>query len=380
MKNEVRNKIILHGNYFDSFLKFSYKEGYAIPAGISIEEYKLEFEDFDFHRVYSNRSEILQMLLIYDEISFIDPVLQFDLSKLQKTGLIKVVVDERALGYLKYEDTEKDILMQIKPIIIDRLKKDFNNLYSELGLNKFKISYSSFLSVLYDFHVITNHKTTGLTQIESLIIDKYLAYLENQIIKRGDALYARKRGIDEETIGRMISLTFRGIIEAEVGTLLCLLDMSSTQNGVLMQDEFKFDKVITASALPDLKEGTQIIEGYKILKLSYQKLIDTLPALNTIDDVLKLKEKKHKEIKELQQILSEIEIDLRNGRIAAIKNADSRIKKSINDLNRNQKIQKVNRWLTYISIPIGIIETILHLPPIMGFSVGAAGVGTTLRS
>jgi len=381
MKSEIRNKIILHGKFFDSFLKLANKEGYATPEVIGGNQHEIERAEYvDFYGIPSKKNEVLQMLLIFDEVSFINPIMQYDLSKLQNTGLIKVFSDDRSLGYLNYDTIEKDLLLLIKPIIIDRLKGVFKKLYSELELKKKKISYSNFLSVLYDYHIINNHEILNPSLQETVIIEMYLSHIENQISKRKDAIFAREKKVDEHTIGLMVSATYMGYIQAEIGTLLCLLDMSNTKNGVLMQNDYKFDKIISSTKLADFKEGKPIIESYKILKLSYQKFISNLPALGNINDVLKLKEKKHKEIKQLQQVLHEIEIDLRSGRVETIKKVDLRVKKVVKDLNRNLTLQKVTNWLTYMSVPITTIETILSLPPVMGFSTGIAGLGATLKS
>ena len=49
-----------------------------------------------------------------------------------------------------------------------------------------------------------------------------------------------------------------------------------------------------------------------------------------------------------------------DGRNAAILKAGADIVKANEELMRNTKIEKVLRWTTYLSLPIGIVELILN--------------------
>jgi hypothetical protein len=383
MKFDIRNKIIIHDKYFDSFLKLAVKEGYATPflSGAVESWYESEVAKFvDFYGVTSKKKELLQMMLIFDEISFINPVQQYDLSRLQRTGLINIVNDDRAYGYLDFKELEKTLLIQIKPVIISRLRTAFKDLYNKIELKNEKISFNSFLSFMYDYHMLNNHELINPSIQDLIIRKKYLSHLVEQASNRKDAIFAREMNTPEDIIGKMVAVTYSGYIQAEVGTLLSLLDMSSMEKGILMQSEFKFNNIKMVNKLPDFKEGTRLIEGYQILRMSYEKIIGMLPALDNIDDVLKLKDKKHKEIKNLQEVLYVLELDVRNGRVKAIRSSDKLISGAVKDLNRNQKIQNVSKWITYLSVPIGIIETILQFPPIIGVSAGITSYGTTLFS
>jgi hypothetical protein len=121
-----------------------------------------------------------------------------------------------------------------------------------------------------------------------------------------------------------------------------------------------------------------------MIKIECKNIIGTLPKLNTLHDVIKLKENKHRDIVRLRQVLGDFEMLLR---ITNNKDALSRIMRGIqtakNDLNKGSgAFAEIGKWITILSVPIAIAETLLFNAPLIGLPLGVLGAmsvaGTSL--
>lgn len=164
-------------------------------------------------------------------------------------------------------------------------------------------------------------------------------------------------------------------IHLEVMKYLYLCEKSSLENATMLQDQYKIPEYKCFSS-----EAIDHLNSYKILKSEFSKCFDKLPALKNIYDVLNLKEKKNKEIKRLNEIIEHIETSLREGRTDAILTAQNEISKAVKELNWGCRVSKISKWCTYLSLPVGIIEYYMSLPPISGISLASIGALSTFTN
>ncbi len=76
--------------------------------------------------------------------------------------------------------------------------------------------------------------------------------------------------------------------------------------------------------------------------------------------------------------MSDIEQELRLGKMQALRKAEREIYQAWADLARNEKVSQVNRWATYLSVPVSSIEAYFGLLPVAGVTMGIVGTAITL--
>jgi len=381
--DDIRNKLLLYGKYATDFNRVAFENGLLKPMPLNFKEYHQDMKGisevvaYDLYQKKVNAEEILQMLLLFEDISIVNPDLYYDYSALTKTGFISIVEDPSFVGDANWRDISHEQLLQFKDVITStlRLMPSFKDLHRQIGLDRKKVSYKKFVEILYDYYF--------LKRDENLITEQHIKII-SQIEKSqtiGSEKHVKKmhEKHNYEYPDNYWEGLFAIIMSQYVGTLMKLLEMSSVNNSILMQKEFDFQKITNYKNIrtTNLRET---LDSYKIVRLSYEKLITKLPKLESIEDVFRIKESKHKEIKRLREILFLIERSLKHGEQRAIKRANKEITKAVNDLNRGKRLSKVNRWISYLSLPIGIIEASFGMPPVMGILTGVSSSSTAYNA
>lgn len=166
-----------------------------------------------------------------------------------------------------------------------------------------------------------------------------------------------------------------------VNQLMVLLEHSLSKNALLMQNQFKLQNLTSNKEILCNFDSKTFINSFQILRCSCGDLIGTLPQLKTIDDVLRLKDKRKNDIVRLRAVLNEFDFLLKTGsKDSAIRKITSDINIASNELSWGNQAGIVSKWITYLAIPISIIKLLYDLPPIAGMTLNTIGTGTTLGS
>lgn len=131
-------------------------------------------------------------------------------------------------------------------------------------------------------------------------------------------------------------------------------------------------------AVPEAAVAGQ--DAYQTIRVACEELFGELPVLTSIDDVLRIKDENQKDIIRLREVLGGVEESLRECHLSGISKAKHDVELAVRDLNANAKYDKVATWATYLSLPVGIVETLLTLLPVCGITCSALGTAATLAS
>lgn len=375
-------KLILSGKYEKAFIGKAISDGYSVPQGTQDDpslEGTIEWNYETLYKHNKNKNKVLQMFLLFDQVTVLGAETLYDHSKLVDTGLVEVVtIDDNSelAGEVDLEDSDiKSYAKFIGDIVINHLAETRANSISRDRLKKFKLTAKNFYSCIYDT-LFNDRKNVSLENEHKVL--RYTEYMGNINYEKykNTTLSIFHKNIESST-SHFATVHSRDILMA-LGELMTMLELSVKNNAILMQSDFCLENLESDYGTFVGNEVTNLLEGYQILRISLEESIGTLPHLKTIDDVLRLKEKKSRDIKRLRCVLSEITNDLRSGRGHALKRAQYEIKQATKELNFGTKVSKISKWATYLSLPIGVIESIYSLPPIMGLTTGAVGAATTL--
>lgn len=339
-------------------------------------------------------SQMLQMFLIYDKVTLVNPEVNLDYEKLIKTGFVKIIsIDKEDVP----KDREDSFIHEIQwnkfnlelaqlykiPILKAFVEKResinkrlhsriIDELYTLFFGNQQRISQILFLTyelILWEGNIST---------YQSDITEKFIGvanlyeYLESQVIHLRNFT-----DLNFEFIYKYLRLYMkRGIYKLEN-----LNKESDLQNGIILQDEFELNSIIKNKfELRKHQKADESRKAYQILRLSFKEKIQNLPKLSSIQEVILLKETKEKEIIRLREVLAEVEKSYREGREQAIAKSEHNIELALKDLNSGQNLEKVAKWATYLSVPIGITESLLGIPSILGVLTGVTGSMTTYNA
>lgn len=393
-----RSSLIISGSYYDSLMSAAIKDnkvrllGHVNPKLIG-EETKEAMDNSTLSfassglvhksklerrfRYSKYRSEVLQMMLFFERTILFDPNLYIDYDGLLSSGHFELA--ESPANFFKGIDSPtREYAGLIKPIVIETLielieKRKMNFLYP------FKVNKRSWLEKLFYFYMEWEPGAGHRDEFEALSRDiEIAANLEVELNTLQLSPYFE--GGNRDIVVKMFVDWLPIQIAHETEKLMAMVDYSNKNKGVLLQSEYKFEGKDSENSILETRKVQRLIDSYSILRISLQKKIGSLPALSSIDDVFKIKEKKRKQIERLKEVLSEIEFNLREERHTGYKTAVNHINAAVRDLNRAERLEKVNNWTTYLSLPVGAIEAILSLPPIAGLTLGSVGAIATLKT
>jgi hypothetical protein len=181
---------------------------------------------------------------------------------------------------------------------------------------------------------------------------------------------------------------FGTYIAAQVNLLydsLCWhLKLSSQSDAKMLNNEFHLAKIGCKSFIADIGST---LKAYKLLKSQIVKIdcgeaIGKLPALNTLSDVLSAKEKYARDIYNLKSAISELERVMREeGTEKAIIKASSDITKAAASLSKKSSTNKIGKWTSVLSIPVGVAGFLIGGAPLTigGLSLSVLGISTLFR-
>lgn len=379
------NKFILYGSYEKAFTAKSIEAHFIAPFEIfqEIPDYK-NSEAFNYEYFYKknrHKTAVMQMFLLADKITLVDPSIEYDYSKLINSGFVEVFTAENNDELLGNFDMTDDIITTLslfKPIIIKNVTEFFKKIEIAKYIKDFGCTPKKFTELLFEHHYSPVYKNVKNDKFE--IVKKILTKYHKESFERTGELY-KDMGVDKETAHHIYATSLVFSFNQALGTISKLNEISKKTSSKVLQDQYSFD-ILTKSKnrLESIVPGNDYLNSYQLLKVSLENQIGQLPKLDTLDDVIKLKEKKRKDIFRLNEIIANIEDSLREGRAKAILKANAEIGQAVKELNKNLTTEKISVWSTYLSIPLSAVELLIGVPSVASICSGITGAIATYKS
>lgn len=370
----MRNNLIINAEYEYILLQEAKKSGYykEIPYPKDVDWLSREESDEIDQRIrkISKRkiNNLFQMILLYDNIVIPSFVEWDDYSKLEETGFIKIYTYDDMQNYMSglYDDFDYDYGQYIKPALITPIKKLVSN------YNYCKImSDIKFASIIYDLYIWSKVDTLNFGKLveENLIMLSFNASIfDSKIINQVN--------FSENIVLNYLYFLFNWM-EVNVDNLLWDINLSYSSDGIILNSEYNIDKI----GINQEEKPSEDVFVYRTLKAELGNLIGALPHADSLEEIFRIKEKYKKDIKRLKIVIDELEEVLKKyGKEKMIIEASSNIAKASKELAKTDKLDKVSKWTTYLSVPVAVTETILSAPPITGISLGVIGTYLTKKS
>lgn len=322
-------------------------------------------EEYQFIQDKEVAYKNLQMFLLADSVMlpYVGP--DYQMSDLGALGIRYALLEENEQNKLELDSRWKVPVLDelyaqyIKPVIIDTLVRvDSTFFYPKedpiLSAHQcYEIAYNAFYQLPGRDH--------------DADIELYLRLKKDAMrLKEGKHKEVRRimRLTVEEQWDMMLSGSFRTYIES----LTNLLEMSANSNAMVIDDSFDFSLI--APFQPYLSEKP--MEAYGLLRARYGDIIGELPHLESIRDVVELKQHRANDIKRLRSVLNEFEEVLRSdGREACVVRITRDLQKASQELAKGNPVRKVTNWLQYCSVPVSVAEMLLSAKPVVGLSLQA---------
>ena len=341
------------------------KSGLIKYVEFDADSYALDkYEDEICKNHYKIRRNLFQMLLLFDEliIEFSDP--RYDYHKIKEMGNFTIYPFDDFWYYNPLGEEENSLYAKylkpaILPIIVRKIKHDI--------VHRGRISYKRIASELYDV-VLGISKNLSSKVDEILHLNKKLWDLSHS---------NRIRKFEEIKAPQFMTKTWfytylMELIRSEYERLCWQLKISAEQDAYIINSEYKLSHIGC-----DIYEKniSTYMESYRILKCECAKLIGTLPHIESIEEAISLKEKRGHDIKNLREVLDNLENVLKNdGKESAIIKAANDVKKASSALSKRNRINKVGEWTTLFSIPVAVMEMLLG-GGVLGGILTAVGTG-----
>ncbi|AIM32238.1 hypothetical protein DF16_orf03823 [Bacillus thuringiensis serovar kurstaki str. YBT-1520] len=342
---ENHNGIILDRHFSNALIKNAYKNGY-----VEFEE-NGELDRDLINKFKSNREygllekKCLELILLFDKVYLNDPCEFAVLEKLKFEGIVR---QSRYLNDVENTVDYNDIQLgeNIKPLLINHLVKHFQkrqpHLKEQRGLAK------KYVDGLFDF---INLWRIGLHE-EAV---NYTHLPLERLLDTGnpvDYIYSLLKR-EESYPGFVVDMLD---MEFELSSIISLMKMS---------EEFKVPFISKrVSCTSNETEGDNMHEVYKLCLVQMKDEIQYIPRIESIDDLLRLREKK--EIKRFREVLIEWKNLMNNGDIKLAEKIRSDILKANKEISKLDKWEKVDNWFYYLAVPTMFIPIISNVVTVGG--------------
>lgn len=368
----MRNSIILPLNYEKIFMIEARKSGLIkhIEVHRDFDYNEIDYyEEEMYRRCYKIKQNLFQMILLYDELIIQDSDPTYEYKKIENLGTFKIYSFDDFYNYNAKEQENNPLYAEyLKPAILKVLKKQLRHCF-EFNNNK-KVSYHKMISELYDtiFGISDNISKDTLKLLE---MNEIIYTLKN--IKNINEL--KDLGLSNEFAERRFALEVAGWFILLYNQLCWQLKISSEQDAYIVNSEFQLSQIGC-----DIYEKNinTYMEAYKILKCEYANIIGTLPYISSIEEAILLKEKRKRDIMNLREVIGNLENVFRTeGREKAIIEAINDVRKASSALSKCEKINKIGKWTTLLSVPMGVAEMLLG-GGLIGLGISAVGTATCI--
>lgn len=368
----MRDTIVLSGSYGESLLLHAFLEGYGTLEDKDLLSF-INYVKGDYLSYVSNvnMQTLLQLFILYDNIIVPGCDLPCQFTKLESVCNLEIVAKDT---FLAFAGTKEDAFPQldieyaqyIKPTIIDCLNKNYSKLYNH---REEKISANNYFSRLYDIFFGISDAAKPLKDIVDLVY-KNAEFFKASMDK---AEYDNFGGYANNSDGYIDDylLLVKALMSTTVSELVWNMETCANKDAIIFGSN---------ALIKGYRRENKLSSGYKILKIEHNKILDKLPCFDSFSEAFRFKEERKSDIRRLRNVISEIEDVLRNnGRESAVKKAENDIIKAKKELLRNSKLQKVLRWTTYFTLPVGVAEALLN-STFFGLSISSVGFLTQMVS
>lgn len=341
----MRNGILLNNKDKIDFTLFSIQSGLA---DLSVNSDSIWLCDL-YKKEKSNLSlDFLSKLFLFDEFYIVQPDMYVDYNK------IKNYIDLHIIEEDPIRDLDNNYAAYIKSIVMQTLS---TNLHIKKENRLFPL-----LEEMYD-------SLSSLGSIDLDIRKKFLdAYGKDvfQIAK----LNLDVPWEDNRLLWNLFSSKIFESIWHYTNELILNIEYSSLKDLVISGSHMRYtDFIDTESEL----------ECYKILKVVVNEQYSKTPSFSSIDDMLKFKENNYWGIISLRNEISNLESVLRKyDSQQAIRKAEADVLKAQVALLRNSNLNRASKIATYLSIPVGIMDSMQG--SFLGLSLSVVGTITTALS
>ncbi len=328
-----------------------------------------KYEDELYKSYYKVKQNLFQMILLYDELIIQDSDPAYEYNKIENIGNFKIYTFDDFYNYNAREQENNSLYAEyLKPAILAVLKKELKP-YFEVSYNK-KVSYKKMISELYDVFLGIRDYISKDT-MELIELNEMVYKLRN----RNNINRLKNLGFPNDIAEGRFAIELANWFELFYYQLCWQLKISSEQDAYIVNSEFQLSKIGC-----DIYEENinAYMDAYKILKCECANIIGTLPHICSIEEAILLKEKRKNDIKNLREVVGNLENVLRNeGKEKAIIKATSDVKKASAALSKREKVNKIGMWTTLLSVPMGIAEMLLG-GGIGGLGLSVIGTSTCL--
>lgn len=310
------------------------------------------------------RQKVFRMLLLFDEIILTDLVEVYDYTKLIETGLFELFFIEDMCKYDPiHQEGHIEYAKYLKPAILPVFEKEVKRLFRE---GKAVGGLSGFISDLYNYILLGERLSprhlkfiTMNKKAFDLRNKNYYEKMRREYINPPDVIMEKQRFFTE------IQTSLNALYEKLCWELM----ISSDKDAAIMDCEFLLSNIGCDSYSEDVTQG---MEAYNILRVECGKILGTLPKVDNMQEVLRLKEKRHHDIHNLRQELSRLEYEIREGNsLHAAEKAAADVSKASKSLSHGNVVSKVTKWTNFFSIPVTAAALFLERPQI---SIGAGAL------
>jgi hypothetical protein len=360
-----KDAILLDENLSRGLIRQSLQDGYAKRAASSESEtdptlIKVDQNIMSSYRRSRLSSKALEYLLLYPEIYLYHPCEIVDLSRLAKYIPFKIVVPDslntKSLSYL-CSDEGYQTAMSFKPVLLPILRyRSRNEILKDLKIT----------NETYDIYVDSFRRGGSVGNYENLI-----EMLKDPRIFR---MIAKSYGLDTDSLHDLLlkrdresRLDFYG--EMALKLMPYTTDISNhlvDMLGLLRSSGSLNIPAASSYTIPiKYTKGERFTPNYytdeETMRCFYIFLeeIDSFPVVETIDDVLKLRDDKR--IINWRGAIRDWSIELRAGNAEAEKNMRRSIRSAIRDLKRLGAVKNISGLMTVVSLPVAIYEAMAQL-------------------
>lgn len=376
----MRQSIIIPNRFEKIFMSEAEKSGLIKPLynyadeifdGNALKESKQYFQRLLDNKKHERQS-LFRILMLFDDIILPYATSDYDYDKLSSTGLFSFYYFEdyyqtdfmHQEGHIQYAE-------QLKSAILPVFEKDVKP-YFKFG--QVIGGYSNFISDLYDCILLQKpfpEKYNSFVQLNKEQFD----ILNRPRIKELESMFGPmpKTLTSKRFFSDIVSL-----LQVLYESLCWQLKISSDNDAAIWNCEFQLSNIGCQDYYSDVDNG---LEAYRILRMECGKIIGTLPEVNSIQEVIHLKEKRHRDLHNLRQELSRLEYEIRNGNSQkAIEKAANDITKASNALSKGLVVSEVTKWTNIFSIPIGVVSLCMEQPQIALCSGALSIIGNAARA
>lgn len=363
----MRQAAILNDDYENILIREAEKTGLVEPKYdlSSILDDPAEFaRAHDFYnslidKRVEDRKDLFRSILLFDEIILPHAPGEYNYDLLERQGCFKIVpfddfYNDTAnsfrgeVGSANYVLHAKALKPAVLPVLGDRLRSYFKLLPDGFD-------YEKLVSTLYDCYfekkpipskynkiISTNKEFSDLLQSEHFEKLRHMN-CPDLLLEKGNYY----TGI-------------AGIIATCYEDLSWQLHISSNNDATIINCCYNLADI----GCTDFSEKANLAgEAYKVLRVECAKMIGTFPEINSIQEVIQIKEKRHNDLKNLRQELSHLEYEIKNGSSkGAVEMAARDVGKASRAFSKGNTIYNVSKWLSIFTIGIGAASFYIHNP------------------